>query len=79
MEELDQSKRAITALGAVIETVYEWKPEISNDALSGMNDDEEQKILEFLSASRYLIVLKKKKSTPETYPRKWAQIVKKSL
>lgn len=41
--------------------------------------EECHKICEFSSASRFVVLIEKKKKTAEIYPRKWAQMTKKPL
>ncbi len=79
MEEVEDSRRAIPALGGVLKEVQEITFDSSRVSLSDFSDEEKEKIETFFSSKRYLVVIEKKKKTAPQYPRKWAQMVKKHL
>ena len=78
-EELKEAKRAITTLGGKIEEVVsvEFDFDISDTSL--FDAGEMEKIKEFSTSKRSLIVVRKTKRTPDIYPRAWAKIIKKPL
>ena len=77
-EEVRESMRAIPMLGGKLLDVREIKTEFDY-SLDLFNSDEIDKIREFQSASRYIVLIEKKKTTNDIYPRKWSQMTKKSL
>lgn len=76
--EVEDAKKAIPMLGGSLKEIQEirWN---ENADLSAFDDGEKEKIKEFLSSSRYLVIIEKKKPTSPVYPRKWSQIIKKTL
>lgn len=78
-EELEESKRAIPMLGGAVKEVFEIPFSQKETLLSEFTDEESEKIKEFSLSSRFLVVIEKKKATSSIYPRKWSQMVKKSL
>ena len=76
--EVEEAKKAIPMLGGSLKEIQEIR---FNDAvdLSAFDDEEKVKIKEFISASRFLVVIKKNNATSPVYPRKWSQIIKKTL
>lgn len=79
LEEVEMSKKAIPMLGGVLKDVQDIHPDPSLIDTSLFSDEEKNKIEEFFSSSRYLVIIEKKKPTMPIYPRKWAQMTKKSL
>ncbi len=79
MEELEQSKKAVPMLGAELTEVLKIHFIVPETLLSEFGQEEQVKINDFISSDRYLIILKKVKNTNPIYPRKWAQMTKKSL
>ncbi len=77
-DEVKESLRAIPMLGGKLVDVREIKTEF-NFSPNLFEGDEVEKICEFQSASRYVVLIEKKKKTNEIYPRKWAQMIKKSF
>ena len=78
-EEIEASKRAIPMLGGKILSVEEIDLVDRVPSLQDFSQDEKEKISEFASVKRFLIVMEKKKKCSDIYPRKWSQIVKKPL
>jgi len=78
-EELEESMRAIRMLGGKLKEVYEIHFDPEKVDRSDFSSEELALIEEFFSASRSLIVIEKKKTTQPIYPRKWAQMTKKSF
>ena len=78
-EEVSESLRAIPMLGGKLLGVNEVKFDLSFASEMDFSAEELEKIREFSSASRYVVLIEKKKTTLEIYPRKWAQMTKKSL
>ena len=75
-EEAEASRRAAGQLGgAGIECV----PVHFEADLSVLTEYEIPSAREFLSAKRYLVVIRKEKSTRDQFPRSWAQMTKKPL
>ena len=64
--ELSMSKKAISTLGGVVEDIIKY------DICDFYDEPDDEK-------KHCLIVIRKKKTTPETYPRKYPQILKKPL
>lgn len=79
LEELEESRKSIPMLGAALKDVYEIRLDPETLPLSLFNEEEQEKILSFCEARRYLLLIEKKKETLPIYPRKWAQMVKKPL
>lgn len=79
MEELEECRRGIGVLGGKLREVREIRVDSSAIPLDEFSSEEQEKILDFCSSARYLIVIDKKKRTPQAYPRKWAQMTKKPL
>lgn len=77
-EELEESLRAIPMLGGSLKEVFEIQLKTDMD-LQEFSEEERSKIEEFLSSSRFLIVIEKKKQTQPQFPRKWSQMTKKPL
>lgn len=78
-EEVSESLRAIPMLGGKLLDVKEVKIDLNFASELDFSDEEFEKIREFSSASRYVVIIEKKKKTLDIYPRKWAQMTKKSL
>ena len=78
-DEVRESMRAIPMLGGKLMDVREIKVDLSIAESMDFDEEEKAKIREFSSASRYVVLIEKKKKTLEIYPRKWAQMTKKSL
>lgn len=78
-EEVKESLRAIPMLGGKLTDVRELKIDLDYDSSLNFSSDELEKIHEFSSASRYVVLIEKKKRTLEIYPRAWAQMTKKAL
>ena len=77
-EEVRESTKAIPMLGGKLLDVREIRTELDFDP-SIFESEECHKICEFSSASRFVVLIEKKKKTAEIYPRKWAQMTKKPL
>ncbi len=77
--EVEDAKKAIPMLGAVLKEVQEITLDPKKVDFSLFDEEERAKIEEFLVSSRYLVIVEKKKSTLPIYPRKWSQITKKTL
>lgn len=78
-DEVRESLRAIPMLGGKLLDVREIKIDLSFAASMDFDAEEMEKINEFSSASRYVVLVEKKKKTVDIYPRKWAQMTKKPL
>jgi len=79
MEEVEESRKAIPALGGALKEIVSIRlPERFGENLP-FSPEEREVLSLFQSAERYLVVIEKKKSTNPIYPRKWAQMTKKSL
>lgn len=78
-EEVKDSMRAIPMLGGKLKEVKEVKINLDFAYDLDFTEEEKTKIREFTDASRYFVVIEKKKNTQSIYPRKWAQMTKKSL
>ena len=78
-EELEASRKAIPMLGGELKEVFEVPLSVEESVLAEFSEEEKEKIREFFSTSRSLVVVEKKKATNPIYPRKWAQMTKKSL
>ncbi len=78
-EELEMSRKAIPMLGGELKEVFEIPLSAEESLVAEFSEEEQEKIREFFSASRTLVVVEKKKPTNPIYPRKWAQMTKKSL
>ena len=78
-EEVKESLRAIPMLGGKLLDVREIKIDLDFASTLSFDDDELAKIREFSSASRYVVLIEKKKKTLDIYPRTWAQMTKKTL
>ena len=78
-DEVKESIRAIPMLGGKIVDVRDVKIELDYDSSLGFSQDELVKIHEFASASRYVVLIEKKKKSLDIYPRTWAQMTKKAL
>ena len=78
-EEVQDSIRAIPMLGGKLKEVKEVKIDLDFAQEMDFSPEEKEKITDFENASRYFVVIEKKKATQPTYPRKWSQMVKKSL
>jgi len=78
-DEVKESLRAIPMLGGKLLDVREIKLELDYASSTEFNTEEIAKISDFSSASRYVVLIEKKKKTLDIYPRKWAQMTKKSL
>ena len=77
-EELEEAKRGIGILGGKVVDVVEVPFTFDCDK-SDFTADESAELDEFSSSRRVLIVVKKVRPTPATYPRVWAKITKKPL
>jgi 16S rRNA (guanine527-N7)-methyltransferase len=78
-EELKESQHAIPMLGSSLKEVFELPLVYDESLLDEFSEEEKGKIREFFSASRSLVIIEKKKPISRIYPRKWAQMTKKSL
>ncbi len=78
-QEVEDAKKAIPMLGGSLKAIQEIRLDLSLVDTSLFSDEEKMKIEEFFSSSRYLVIIEKKKPTMPIYPRKWAQMTKKSL
>ena len=78
-EEVKESLRAIPMLGGKLADVREIKIELDYDSSVAFSNEEVEKIHEFSSASRYVVLIEKKKKTLDIYPRSWSQMTKKVL
>ncbi len=78
-EEVKESLRAIPMLGGKLLDVREVKIELDYDSSSDFSMEELEKIRDFSSASRFVVLIEKKKKTLDIYPRSWAQMTKKVL
>lgn len=78
-EELNESRRAITTLGGELVELYQIEFPSFDPASFSLSAEEVKSLTDFVSSSRYLVVVRKKKDTPMLYPRAWAQMKKKSL
>jgi 16S rRNA (guanine527-N7)-methyltransferase len=78
-EELEDSRKAIPMLGGELKEVFEIPLSADPSLIAEFDEEEQEKIREFFSASRTLVVVEKKKPTNPIYPRKWAQMTKKPL
>ena len=78
-EEVSESLRAIPMLGGKLREVKEVKIDLGFASQMDFSPDEQSKIQEFAAAARYVVMIEKKKKTLDIYPRKWAQMTKKSL
>ncbi len=78
-EEVQASRNAIPMLGGTLKEVIPVS--FSERFAEGLpfEEEEKQKIGDFASATRFLVVIEKKKSTLPIYPRSWAKMTKKSL
>ena len=73
-EELNESRRAISTLGAELVELHRISfPSIDTTSLS-LSKEEHESLSDFISSSRYLIVVRKKADTPIKFPRAWAQM-----
>lgn len=79
LEEVESSRKAIPMLGGKLLDVKEVKIDLDFALDMDFSPEEKEKIREFASASRYFVVIEKKKATQSIYPRKWAQMTKKPL
>lgn len=79
LEEVEDSRKCIPALGGSLKEVKKIDLNLSSENLADFTDDERKIISEFLESARYLVIIEKKKPTNPIYPRKWSQIVKKPL
>ena len=79
LEELEESRKAIPMLGAVLKETLEIRLDPETLPISLFNEEEQGKILSFCEARRFLLLMEKKKEILPIYPRKWAQMVKKPL
>ncbi len=78
-EEVKESLHAIPMLGGKLVDVRELKINLDFALSMDFDSDEMEKIKAFSSASRYVVLIEKKKKTLDIYPRKWAQMTKKAL
>ena len=78
MDEAEESRRAIPALGGKLREIREIRFDLSPSGWD-FDDEEQEKIASFCSSARYLVIIEKIKNTPSSYPRKWAQMTKKPL
>ena len=78
-DEVKESIRAIPMLGGKLVDVRDVKIELDYDSSLSFSKEELEKIHELSSASRYVVLIEKKKKTLDIYPRAWAQMTKKSL
>ena len=78
-EEVKDSLKAIPCLGGKLKEVKEVKIDLDFALEMDFTEEEKEKIREFSGASRYFVVIEKKKPTQSIYPRKWAQMTKKPL
>ncbi len=78
-EEVKESLRAIPMLGGKLVDVRELKIDLDYDSSSDFSSEELEKIHDFSSASRFVVLIEKKKKTLDVYPRSWAQMTKKAL
>ena len=78
-EEVKASRNAIPMLGCVLREVIpiSFLESFAQDLSFG--EEEEQKIQNFASSARFLVVIEKIKPTLPIYPRPWAKMTKKSL
>ncbi len=79
LQELEESKNAIPMLGGKLLEVKEIVFDLSFAEKMDFSSEEKEKIIEFSKAKRFLVKIEKKKETNPIYPRKWAQMTKKSL
>ncbi len=78
-EELEEAKRGIATLGGKVVECVEVPFTFDISDKSGFSDTELSALDEFSSSRRVLIVVKKVRPTPVSYPRAWAKITKKPL
>lgn len=78
-EEIEDSKNAIPMLGGKLKKITEIELDLSFAEEMNFSAEEKEKIREFSSALRFLVVIEKCKPTQKNYPRKWSQITKKTL
>ena len=78
-EEVKESLRAIPMLGGKLVDVRELKIDLDYDSSSDFSAEELEKIRDFSSASRYIVLIEKRKKSLDIYPRTWAQMTKKVL
>lgn len=78
-EELEESRKAIPMLGGKLKKITELSCDLSFAMEMDFTPEEKEKIVEFSSAIRYLIVIEKVRPTQPNFPRKWSQITKKTL
>ena len=78
-EEVKESARSIPMLGGKLVDVRELKIDLDYDSSSDFSDEELEKLHDFSSASRYIVLIEKRKKSLDIYPRTWAQMTKKVL
>jgi 16S rRNA (guanine527-N7)-methyltransferase len=78
-EEVEDSRKAIPMLGGKLKKITEISLDLSFAEEMDFSEEEKEKIREFSSALRYLVVIEKCKQTQPNFPRKWSQITKKTL
>ncbi len=79
LQEVEESKKAIPMLGGALLEVKKINFDLSFAFDMDFSEEEKEKIKFFSEADRYLVKIEKKKKTNTIYPRKWAQMAKKSL
>ncbi|MBR5295947.1 MAG: 16S rRNA (guanine(527)-N(7))-methyltransferase RsmG [Clostridia bacterium] len=79
LQEVDESSKAIPMLGGKLVEVKKIDFDLSFALKMDFSEEEKEKIEQFARAERYLVKIEKKKATNVIYPRKWAQMTKKSL
>ncbi len=78
-DEVQESLRAIPMLGGKLLGVKEIKIDLPFAEDMDFSNEEKEKIREFATSSRYVVLIEKKKKTLGIYPRSWAQMTKKAL
>lgn len=79
IEELKEAEFGIERLGGEVETVIDLPFDFSGLDLSLFSESERAAIREFQSVKRYLIVIRKRRLTPESFPRAYAAMMKRPL
>ncbi len=78
-EELEEARAAIPRLGGKLLACQKVEWSLPAALPGSFTEEEKREMTEFFTSDRYLILVRKIKSTPSAYPRKWAQMTKRPL